>query len=261
MLIIEHIDQINIIKYKMQDTLNKTVNVVYNNNFILKKVGYFYNYIYSYNEYIKNKNVLEPSMLTNKAGIIYIYYKKTGKIKSEYEENITGVLYFDDYFDLITLIDSHITVKVNNWDLKDLKRLSIIIKIWEFKSIAKYRAKVAAQVVFDKKLIRFQKVINMLTAYKVRIGAGIQLPSKFLIEKVLTKELKPFIHIKIIDEEKQTECFDHLVKLILKKWPGVDAATFKFYLHKTIKLYQDNFEHDDAWDIPDTSEIKNLQYK
>jgi hypothetical protein len=86
-----------------------------------------------------------------------------------------------------------------------------------FKDITDHRAKVAAQKVFDKKLLKFQKVIDKLIEYKVRVGAGLQEPSKFLIEKILTKELKPVIHIKVIDETKQNDCFSHLLNLILKK--------------------------------------------
>lgn len=220
------------------------IEIEYNKNYILKNVGYFHNYIYSYADYIINKNVLEPRLMWYKAGILCFSYKKTGL-----EENITGLLYFDnDYNEFLFIIDTHIQQKIKSLEVKELKGLSIIIKIWMFTEITDRRAEIAAQKVFDKKLIKFQKVVDYLVDYKVKVGAGLQLSSKFLLEKILTKELKPVLHIKVEDEIKQTECLSHLLNLMLKKWKGVDHYTFKYYFHKAIKGYQDNFEHNDAWE-------------
>jgi hypothetical protein len=38
-----------------------------------------------------------------------------------------------------------------------------------------------------------------------------------LVDKILTKELKPVLHIKVKDEEKQQECLKHLLNLMSKK--------------------------------------------
>jgi hypothetical protein len=64
---------------------------------------------------------------------------------------------------------------------------------------------------------------------------------------VLTKELKPVLCIKVIEESQQEECLRHLLNLMSKKWLNVEFDEFRKYLHITIKKYQDNYEHDDAW--------------
>ena len=48
-----------------------------------------------------------------------------------------------------------------------------------------------------------------------------------------------------MDTISQEECLQHLLNLLSKKWTGVKADTFKFYFHKAIKGYQDNYEHKD----------------
>jgi hypothetical protein len=41
-----------------------------------------------------------------------------------------------------------------------------------------------------------------------------------------------------------------------KKWKEVTFYTFKYWMHKTIKMYQDNYEHNDDWEI-EIKEKKN----
>jgi hypothetical protein len=97
-----------------------------NKNYIFKNVGYFHNYIYSYADYAINKNILEPDLIKYKAGLLCLSYKKTGL-----EENITGILYFNEYDEFVNLIDNELQLKLKSLslDTKDLKGLSIIIKL------------------------------------------------------------------------------------------------------------------------------------
>lgn len=215
---------------------------MYNNNYILKNVGYFQNYIYKYKDYVINKNVLAPFLLKDKSFIIYISNK-------EEEENITGICNFNNYTEFIELLDTSINKKIKELDVKNIKNISIIIKIWIYTEIATQRLKETAQKEFDKKLIKFQKVLDKLIDYKVKVSNNQQQYSRFLTDKILTKELKPVLHIKVRDEEMQQECLKHLLNLMSKKWQGVTYAIFKLWVHKTIKLYQDNYEHNDAWEI------------
>lgn len=214
----------------------------YNINFILKRVGYFDNYIYNYKDYMINKNILNPTLINNQIGIMYIIYK------DKTEENLSGILYFDffyDYNDFVKFVEDNIYLKLNVIDIKELKNLSIVIKLWVYKNIFEARQIAAAQKEFDKKLIKFRKVIDKLVEYKVNTSTGKAEYSRFLANLILTKELKPVLHIKVIDTISQEECLQHLLNLLSKKWVGVKAETFKFYFHKAIKGYQDNYEHKD----------------
>jgi ribosome-associated translation inhibitor RaiA len=95
------------------------------------------------------------------------------------------------------------------------------------KQIAECRKIETAQKEFDKKLTRFQKVLDKLINYKVNVGCYKQEYSRFLTDKILNKELKPVLHIKVKDEEMQQECLKHLLNLMTKKWVGVSYSTFK----------------------------------
>jgi F0F1-type ATP synthase delta subunit len=64
--------------------------------------------------------------------------------------------------------------------------------------------------------------------------------SRFLSERILTKELKPVLHIKVKDTEKQEECIQHLLNLMSKKWLNVTHDIFKLFFHRAIKVHQDN---------------------
>lgn len=216
---------------------------MYNKNYIIKNVGYFQNYVYKYKNYIVNKNILEPFLLENKSYIIYIMYK------NGFEENLTGICYFTNYIEFLKLLECSLNEKIMQLDDKEKNGLSIIIKIWIYKKIALERQIKREQEIFNKKLIRFQKVLEKLIDYKVRTSNGQQEFSRFLADKILTKELKPVLNIKVIDEEQQQECLKHVLNLMSKKWQGIKYDTFKFWIKKTIKLYQDNFEHEDKWEI------------
>lgn len=101
-------------------------NIDYNINFILKRVGYFDNYIYNYKDYIINKKILNPALINNQIGIIYLIYK------DKTEENLSGILYFDffyDYNDFVKFVEDVIYLKLNIIDIKELKNLSIVVKI------------------------------------------------------------------------------------------------------------------------------------
>lgn len=213
---------------------------MYNKNFLLKNVGYFQIYIYKYNEYLINKNLLEPLLLQDKYFIIYLSYK-------DLEYNITGMCYFNNYFEFLDLLNNKLNQHIKN--IINIKNILISIKIWQYKEISEYRIKVTAQKAFDKKLTRFQKVLNKLIDYKVKTSNKQLEYSRFLTEKILTKELKPVLHIKVEDELLQQECLKHLLNLMSKKWLGVSFNVFKAWMHKTIKIYQDNWEHEDAWEI------------
>lgn len=213
---------------------------MYNKNYIIKNVGYFQNYIYKYKDYLINKNILEPFLLKDKCFIIYISYK-------DEEENITGICYKNNYLEFLKLLDEIINKKLKELSIKDLKSLLIIIKIWMYKEIVERRKIETAQKEFNKKLIRFQKVLDKLINYKVKVSSNQQEYSRFLTDKILTKELKPLLHIKVKDEEMQQDCLKHLLNLMSKKWQGVTYTTFQIWVHKTIKVYQDNYEHNDAW--------------
>lgn len=216
---------------------------MYNTNYILKNVGYFQNYIYKYKNYLLNKNILEPFLLENKSYIIYIMYR------NGFEENLTGICYFNNYIEFLELLEKSLSKKLIQLDIKEINGISIIIKVWNYKQIALERKLKREQEEYDKKFIRFQKVLDKLIDYKVRTNNGLQEYSRFLTDRILNKELKPALHVKVIDEEMQAECLSHLLNLMSKKWPGVTPSQFKYWMHRTIKLYQDNFEQDDKWEI------------
>lgn len=90
----------------------------YNIKFSIKHVGYFKNYIYMYKDYLINKNILNPELINNKIGIIYITYK------NNVEEHLTGIIYFDffnDYSDFINFTENIISLKINTLDVKEIK--------------------------------------------------------------------------------------------------------------------------------------------
>jgi len=86
-----------------------------------------------------------------------------------------------------------------------------------YRPISIERLRIRAQVAFDKKLLKFETVINKLIDYKVKVGEGKQLFSRFLTEQILTKELKPVLCIKVKDTNAQEECLKHLLNLMTKK--------------------------------------------
>lgn len=214
---------------------------MYNQNYIIKNVGYFKNYIYKYKDYVLNQNILEPFLLKDKYFIIYISYK------NNIEENVSGICFFSEYSDFIKLVNESLSNKFNNLNIKELN--NIIIKVWMYKEITAFRKAEIEKKEFEKKLLKFQKVIEQLITYKVNVGLGKQEYSRFLIDKILTKELKPVLHIKVMDEEMQAECLKHLLNLMSKKWVGVKFDVFKLWVYKTIQLYQDNYEQNDLWEI------------
>lgn len=234
---------------------------MYNKNYLLKNVGYFQNYIYKYKNYAVNTNILEPFLLENKSYIIYIMYK------NGFQENLTGICYFTNYIEFLKLLESSLSQKLMQLDRKEINGLSIIIKVWIYKQIALQRQIKRDQEIFNKKLIKFQKVLEKLIDYKVKTNNKQQEYSRFLTDKILNKELKPVLHIKVIDEDMQMECLKHVLNLMSKKWPGITHDTFKYWIKRTIKLYQDNFEHNDKWEIDvknkknvNTQKIKSIIY-
>jgi hypothetical protein len=90
---------------------------MYNKNFVLKNVGYFHNYTYKYKDYLINKNILEPLLLKDKCFIIFITHKN-------FEENITGICYFNNYTEFLNLLNNKI--KINE---KNISNTYIIIQI------------------------------------------------------------------------------------------------------------------------------------
>lgn len=225
---------------------------IYNENVLVKNIGYFQVYTYKYADYIVNKNILNPFIIKNNVGLLCV--SKEAKVES----NLSGILNFNDYNynDFIDYVYQQIKNQIISFDNlpvkeknKVLRKFVIIIKIWIFKLITKERLRIRAQLLFNKKLLKFQTVINKLIDYKVKVGLKQQQFSRFLTERILTKELKPYIIIKIKDIEKQDLCLNHLLNLMTKKWLNVDPLVFKYYIHKTIKKYQDNYEHDDAWEL------------
>lgn len=86
-----------------------------------------------------------------------------------------------------------------------------------YKEISEQRKKETEQKEFDKKLIKFQKVLDKIIDYKVKTSNNQQEYSRFLTERILTKELKPVLHIKVRDEEMQQDCLKHLLNLMSKK--------------------------------------------
>lgn len=230
-------------KIKMLKELELNIN--YNINFTIKCVGYFKNYIYTYNDYLINKNILNIELINHQIGILYVAYKNNND-----EESLTGIIYFDffnNYNDFINFVDNQIALKKNKLNVKEIKNLLIVIKMWNYRDIFNTRQILSAQKEFDKKLLKFQKVVDKLVDYKINASNNVLEYSRFLAERILTKELKPVLHIKVKDLESQEECLKHLLNLLSKKWIGVKKDIFKFYFHKAIKEYQDNYEHNDAW--------------
>jgi hypothetical protein len=64
--------------------------IKYNKNYVKKLIGYFQHYIYKYNDYIINKNILEPELLKGRIGIIYLKNKTL-------DENITSILILGNF--------------------------------------------------------------------------------------------------------------------------------------------------------------------
>ena len=98
-------------------------NDKYNKNYILKNIGYFQNYIYKYSVYISNKNILDPFIIQNKICIIYLSFK------NNIEENITGIEYILNYDYFLFLLDTKLKIKEKEYSEKELRSVSIIIKI------------------------------------------------------------------------------------------------------------------------------------
>jgi hypothetical protein len=235
---------LNKIKLYCNNSCLNLTNFNYNLNYTIKCVGYFKNYMYTANDYFSNKSILCPDLIKNQIGILYIINNK-----DKTEEHLSGILYFEffyDYVDFINFVDKKITMKLNSINVKIIKHILIVIKIWDYTHIYTTRLIAAAQKEFDKKLLKFQTVVNKLVDYKVTT-TGTDKFSRFLAERILNKELKPVLHIKVINEEKQEECLKHLLNLLSKKWPDVKFDVFKFYFYKAIKQHQDNFEHGDMW--------------
>lgn len=230
----------------------------YNINYILKDTGYFKNYIYKYSDFLYNFKLLNPAILKDKAGILYLNHKT----KIVREIHLTGILYFNDksYYEWLFLIRKIIssTLDTLNYN-KELKNLLVVIKIWLFRDISILRSEIKAQEKFNKKMLRFKKVIDYLVEYKVITSVNYKLFSRFWTEKVLTKDLKPVLHIKVVDEEKQQECIQHLLNLMSLKWENINPKKFKDYIHRAIKVHQDNWEHNDAWDLVEVKKlVKNV---
>lgn len=241
--------------------LNNMYNVVdfnYNINYTLKDNGYFKNYIYKYSDYLFNTKLLNPEILKDKVGMLYLNHK-TKLIK---EMHLTSILYFNDksYNEWLIFLSKIISSNINQLNYnKELKNLLVVIKIWLFRDITILRSEIRAQEKFDKKLIRFQKVVDYLVEYKVTTSENYKLFSRFWTEKVLTKELKPVLHIKVEDEDRQEECLKHLLNLMSKRWYNINPFLFKNYLHNAIRTHQDNWEHGDAWEIVNNKKIiKNV---
>jgi len=189
----------------------------YNINYILKDIGYFKNYIYKYNDYLSNFKILNPEILKDNIGILYFNHK-TKLVK---EMHLTSILYFNDktYNEWLFFINKIIISTIEQLELyKELKNLLVVIKIWLFREKTKILNAIKAKEKFDRKLLRFQTVVKKLIDYKVDTSVNYKLLfSRFLTEKILTKELKPVLHIKVKDEEKQEECLNHLLNLMSKR--------------------------------------------
>lgn len=191
--------------------------MVNNTNYVLKDTGYLRNYIYSYSDYLFNTKVLNREVIKDRTGLLYFNHKT----KLVNELLITSILYFNDktYNEWVFFMEKIIISKLRELELeftKQLKGLKVILKLWLFRDISNLRAEIKAQEKFDKKLLRFQKVVNKLVDYKVET-ANNKMFSRFLSERILTKELKPVLHIKVVDAEKQEECLKHLLNLMSKK--------------------------------------------
>lgn len=226
-----------------------------NNNYVLKDTGYLKNYIYSYSDYLFNTKVLSREIIKDRIGLLYFNHKT--KLISEFM--ITTILYFNDktYNEWTLFMEKIITKKLKEFKfIKELKGLQVVLKLWLFRDISNRRAEIKAQEKFDKKLLRFQKVVNKLVDYKVET-ANNKMFSRFLSERILIKELKPVLHIKVKDAEKQEECIQHLLNLMSKKWLDVTHDTFKQFFHRAIKVHQDNWEHKDAWHIKEKKKNKD----
>jgi len=231
--------------------------MVNNTNYVLKDTGYLRNYIYSYSDYLFNTKVLNREVIKDRTGLLYFNHKT----KLVNELLITSILYFNDktYNEWVFFMEKIIISKLRELELeftKQLKGLKVILKLWLFRDISNLRAEIKAQEKFDKKLLRFQKVVNKLVDYKVET-ANNKMFSRFLSERILTKELKPVLHIKVVDAEKQEECLKHLLNLMSKKWHNVTHDIFKLFFHRAIKMHQDNWEHNDAWYIKIKEKKKN----
>lgn len=224
--------------------------VSYNENFVLKIEGYFYSYIYKYSDFISNIKVLNPVMIRDNWGIVYL----THKTKLVKEIHLTNILYFNDrdYKDWIHLLGEVILYSniLKFGYTKQLNNLLIVFKIWTFRKITEDRIKQSALEKFNRKLIRFQTIVNKLIDYKVTTSANYRkLYSRFLVERILTKELKPVLHIKVEEPEHQDECLLHLLNLMSKKWDNINRDSFKRWFINAIQTHQDNWEHNDAWEI------------
>jgi len=108
------------------------MGIVYNNDYKIKQVGYFHNYIYKYIDYEMNKSVLNLNLFKDQVLILYI------SNKSKEELNLTGILRFKNYnyIEFISLIDKEVTNYVKKFDIlsikernKELHNLYVIIKI------------------------------------------------------------------------------------------------------------------------------------
>lgn len=208
--------------------------MIHNINYVLKNTGYLKNYIYSYSDYIFNTKILNGELIKDRTGLLYLNYK------TKLDLLVTSILYFNDktYNEWVFLMEK-IIIKQQKELIKESKGLKVVLKLWFFRDISNLRAERKAQEKFDKKLLRFQKVVNKLVDYKVET-ANNKMFSRFLSERILTKELKPVLHIKVLDTEKQEECLKHLLNLMSKKWINVKHDTFKLFFHRAIKMHQDN---------------------
>lgn len=231
--------------------------MVNNTNYVLKDTGYLRNYIYNYSDYLFNTKVLNREVIKDRTGLLYFNHKT--KLVNEFL--ITSILYFNDktYNEWVFFMEKIIISKLREFKFtKELKGLKVVLKLWLFRDISNLRAEIKAQEKFDKKLLRFQKVVNKLVDYKVET-ANNKMFSRFLSERILTKELKPVLHIKVVDADKQEECLKHLLNLMSKKWHNVTHETFKLFFHRAIKMHQDNWEHKDAWEIKEKIKNDNKQ--
>jgi hypothetical protein len=96
---------------------------MYNINYTIKNIGYFQNYIYKYKDFLINKNLLDPFLLKDKSYIIYIC------LKNGIEYNLTGICYFIEYIQFISLLNESLNDLELKLNIKSNEINTIIIKI------------------------------------------------------------------------------------------------------------------------------------
>src|ERR1700749_902074 len=101
---------------------------LYNKKYILRKEGFFHNYIYKYSNYEKNIRIGNKDLLMNKSFTIFLYVYKNNKIEI-YSLGLLDNTKYNKYLLLISYIYKKILYFISkyNINIKELKELTLCI--------------------------------------------------------------------------------------------------------------------------------------